>query len=569
MYIKISRLVKLSFSLLFLFAMSFSLVINIETSFLLSEENDLVIKNEFKLEEIGNTDSETKLEAIQTKTISWDSFQDTIEQTYTDTSSSWEFGPTPTFSLTYINGTPIGLADTIKTGPTNEWIVDVEIPAEALAFENFGLTGIGLSFYSPDNSYSYYGLYGYSNIIVDIPEQPIIINPGWFSWDMEYNASDPNPSPPPPEDVFIYNDALKSFNFDSVSNSWNLHIVGHLADFIVEGRWNLGLFVVDENLQSVSFGYRAYSSSNPPSREFFVGDPNYYEFGGFDGYEVSLTDLNGDPIYSVTRSVPFLMNLSVSSKVGFDSALIELNLPESYQQTINITGWHNNLTKVNSGWIYNTSLRYYQWVDGISGEVQEQVYGSYERVETLHHDRYKDVNGDVGKENFFLVAFNNGTIVPKIGYRYWNDVLQQPELFLRNLTSDVADNLVILNNGNYDDSVQDQYKILFNLTINPSIIKGERLWFNAEVVDTNGRNLYYQINKNAINEIGVETRVAKTKLFTSQGEVTQDVLKVNQTESFRVSSVLQGVTPDTDIQAVNLVLNGYEDKYNETSYIWS
>jgi hypothetical protein len=555
---------KLSVSLLFLFAMSFSMIASPETSFLPAEDKELAIEKDLALEKVVKSNSETNLEAVQTKTISWDSFQDTFEESYTDTFSSWEFGPTPSFSLTYANGTPIGLADTIQTGPTNEWVVDIEIPIEALAGENFGLAGFSLAYRTPDNLYELSSVYGYSNIDLDIPEQQISINQGWFSLGIEINSSDPNPTPPPPEDVFLFNNALRSFNFDAASNSWNFHLVGHLIDSILEGRWMFSLFVVDESMNSVSFGYRAYSSPNPPYREFFIGVPSDYEFGGFDGYKVALTDSNGVSIDSPTRGVPFLMNFTVSSAQSFDFALIELELPFRYQKLINTTEYYQNVTTLNSGWMYNETLQSYQWYDGITGELVEEVYGSHETLTEVYADRYVDLDGFIYEEKLLLFAYSNGSVFPKIGTLY-ND---RQDLYVRDISADIADNLVVFNNGNYDDSIANRYTITFNLTVDPAVPSGEYLWFNSIVMNGIGNELY-QTSGSYLYQIGIETRVAKTRLFTSEGEVTQDTLNVKEDESFRVSSVLQGVTGDTDIQAVSLVLNGYEYKYNETSYVWS
>ncbi|OLS26682.1 MAG: hypothetical protein HeimC3_07840 [Candidatus Heimdallarchaeota archaeon LC_3] len=554
---------KIIFSLFIVFTLIFPLAVisNDFKEFNINESNILVSNVNNKDSSIDK--SEKLSQSTQVKAITWDTFQGLSNELIVSTSTSWEFGPTPSYTLTYENGTPIGLEDAAQTGVNNKWVVDLKIPLDALAGEGYGLGGFQLSYVTQDRSYTYGGFYGYSNITYDLP--PFSFVPGWFSLLMESNTSDPTPSPTPSE-FYIFDDTQRSISFNTTSNSWDLHIVGYLDPVIPQGRWQISLFIMDENFSPVSFGYHAYQIS-PPYRDFFIGSVADIEFGGFEGYKTSITDNDGKILGSVTRDVPFNVNLNISSYNDLEYAIFALDLPYYYEEYLSVAETYPKTTNFDSGWVYNSILGYYQWMTGIEGSITKDVYEMREIFVPFDAPRDREINGFWGEEKLLLIVYPNRTvnqIVSKIGFQYWNDILQKNELFVRDITTNLTDNLVVYNGGSYQyNAGTGRTSILFNLTVIDKVPKGIFLHYDVYVYDVFGNSINQLENDQM--KIGIEARIANTRLFTSSGEITRETLTVQESESFRVVSELKGEYPDTtDLQAVSLSLNGWEEFWNET-----
>ena len=496
------------------------------------------------------------------KQITWNTETGSNSNSYTWSDSAWEFGPTPSYSLTYENGSLIKKFDVVKKGPTNKFIVDINVPKDALAGVNLSQAGFYLDYSltdpnDPNNYYSLSSQVGYS-----------VVDSNWFNYTYEYNSSSPFGSSPTPPSVFIFDTNQRSFTFNTTTNTYQIHIVGYLDSSVPNGRWFFGLFVYDENFNSISFGYRAWSSPNPPYRDLFVEIVDT-EFGGADGFKVKYQSLNGNVIKSVTREVPFLINMTISASAGLDSVMVSLNLPYSYLIRTNVTGWFDNTTTINSGWVWDPYLKTYVYNTSLNEEVTQQVYGTHEVLQEVYFDRSIEINGNFYGENLFLIAIpGNNSVYSKIGTWYYNDTTFEEKLYLRNLTSDLKDNLVKLNGGSITPLPDNKYQVVFNLTAVKEVPKGTQFYPDFRVKDNNG---FYLWSNQPFNELqlNVESQIAETRLFTSKGEVKRDNLRIKPGESLRIHTELEGYTPDSTIQAASFVLRGNSYSWSDTEYQWS
>ena len=204
-----------------------------------------------------------KISANSEKTISWDISNDSFSDVYNYNYSGWEFGPTPSYSLTYNNGTAIGLQDTIYFSDTI--IIRINVPIASITSGN-GLGQVGF--------YLSYNKQGTSGDVFD--------ESGYYYYDVNaktwnYYSSATNRStgiPVTVNDPTIFNWNSQTANYNSGNNSWTVQFTGSLSSSIPSGKWNFNLQIMDSSDQIVqSYGYNSWNSQNPPYRDLWINAP--------------------------------------------------------------------------------------------------------------------------------------------------------------------------------------------------------------------------------------------------------------------------------------------------------
>ncbi|MHA2100978.1 MAG: hypothetical protein ACW99A_20075, partial [Candidatus Kariarchaeaceae archaeon] len=520
----------------------------------LENDNSDDLKMDIPKDSSSKTDSPSS--SMNIKSISWDTFQDTIEDSYTFNSLGWEFGPTPTYKISYLDGSEIGLMDPIQKGPSNKLAVDILIPMDVLLDTDLGFAGFSLSI-TGDSYYQAVAMLGYSNMTFDFGGIPFI--KGWFSFTYEIN----NTVFGSPE-LFVYDEAKRSVNLDESTDIVTIHIVGHIPMYVVNGRWDFSLFMLDENQNQISIPHDP-DDPNPAFRDIYIGTTDLTTTG-FNGYKTKITDSSGEEIDFVSRGEPFYLNLTVGSKFALDSVVIDFQeLPQCYNQKI-YSSYLNNVTTIDSGWIYDETSGSYKWISGLDVDIQEQLYGSFD----IFDEYCPHSPSPEERESILFMAFGNGTIVSKIGHMPDGE----SEYVLRDLTSNIKDNLLTLDNNTSSiipDISGNFFNIVFNLTANYSLSKYSQLPFYAHIKDINNSYIgtFGGVEDYQERVIYVETQFAKTQIFTSEGEVTTHMLRLDETDYFAIKSTIANPSTDFDIQAVSLTLRGDSHQITKTYSLWS
>ena len=203
------------------------------------------------------------------KQVTWNVTNDSYTQNYNYTSSGWEFGPTPSYTLKFQNNTAVGLQDTVKS--SDVLYIDIKIPLDSITsggglgqagfglyYSNYGMTASG----QQGTSFYEYGYYYYD-----------VASSSWQSYSYSDNSTTIIPTTQSNFAIFDWNTATRSATFNSAGNYWLIHIEGSFDSSIPAGSWSFNLNIMDDQGNQVQFGYNAYNSASSPYRQIWVNAP--------------------------------------------------------------------------------------------------------------------------------------------------------------------------------------------------------------------------------------------------------------------------------------------------------
>ena len=310
------------------------------------------------------TSSQTAVSGTSVKTLNWEVRDESYSDDFNWTSSGWQFGPTPSYSLTYANDTPVGREDTVWDSDAIK--ITVKVPLDAITTGNdLGEVGVSFNYWEegfdqdPTTgdrrslwSFSIYGDYSYR-----------VQDNSWEKWTYQDNFSYsdfgfpaytekpvPKNKPLPAEkpafghdtgpDIFLWNTAtrtasLQDTNSDGIDDTWIIFMEGNFNASLPAGRWNFNLRIVDSEYQWIESGYFAWDSDQAPWRDLWLDAPfEEFEYFGFgDGYTAQQRSNTGEPLLVVDREVPMQFQYNITSFTGLDTVIWKLDLPYSYNQS--------------------------------------------------------------------------------------------------------------------------------------------------------------------------------------------------------------------------------------------
>lgn len=505
------------------------------------------------------------------KEVSWDLHTEDQSNSWEWTSGSWEFGPAPSYTMAYGNGTPVRLEDTVWFGETIQ--ITIEVPLAALQKDRtLGQTGFRLSFweYTPEggSSYEISGSYGYD-----------FQNDNWYAnaWEQNYTNPIGGGEPAPVEVVlFDLNTDTRLVNFDTPSQTYTVYMEGTFASSLPSGRYNFGLDIYDDQWNWVQPSYRAWESGSPPYRDIWVNTPyNPFDWGGQEGYKTYIANRNSEKISSVKRGIPFQFMANITSSVAFENISLEMDLPWEYVKRVNKTETYQFINETTGGWVWDANLGSYTWDPNAPVTLEEEVYGPHIVEQSRWVDRSVDLGDDYwASEKLFLFYFpDNNTFVAKIGYRHGyqdpNTFEWVENLFLRDIDPGVIeDNLVLLNGGLWTDLGDDEYRLSFNLTVAPAVRRGTSLNYDFRAYRTDGQELW-SFDNSGWGQIPVETPVAKVSVFGPNGKPAGNSLRLKDQQSFLLQADLLGHPDPYSLDAATLYLRGYDYSWSENMSLWS
>ncbi|NWF95565.1 MAG: hypothetical protein HXY34_05445 [Candidatus Thorarchaeota archaeon] len=306
--------------------------------------------------------------------VNWNQDSGNSSNEWTWSNTNWLFGPRPTFKIYHQNGSELTKDSYAEINENLTF--QVTVPKNV--FTHGGVLG----------RVSFYGYYMSSNMNFSASfsmEFNAYSYEPWYAYSWAYNSSE-GPSPPSPSFLDIL--PLLCSN----SSDANRYYVNFVVRFTAESP--IGLFGIDMTVSDNN--YNTIGTYNYGSGWEFNGiavgiPPNQawsFSYGGT--YTLQKLDLEGDPLYSVSRGRDFIMRFNVS---GPEPEYVQLGLqiPPMMQVAVEKTGMHREMKVSTGGWVYDTTMQTYIWNATVEVSYYEDVYGPYQSYEYVDVGIYKEV----------------------------------------------------------------------------------------------------------------------------------------------------------------------------------
>ena len=304
-----------------------------------------------------------KVTANSQKTISWDISNDSYSSVYNYSTSGWEFGPTPSYSLKFANGSEIGLQNTVQF--SDSLVININVPIASITSGNgLGHVGFNLNYQkqgvitNPNTLQSSLGTVfsEFGNYYYDV------IGNTWNYYSSATNSSTGTSLMINNPTIFNWDTATKAVTYNGGYNSWTITVIGSLNTSMPIGRWNFALEVTDSSGQTVqAYGYNSWNSQSPPSRDLWVNTP-YDPLGDYN--DVFLTNIlsnNLKPLNSVSKGSPFEYVINGTTSSSLDTFIWYIDLPIYYLKYSYQLVPESQQVVENGSWVWNQTLNNYVW----------------------------------------------------------------------------------------------------------------------------------------------------------------------------------------------------------------
>ncbi|RDE15619.1 MAG: hypothetical protein C4K49_05980 [Candidatus Thorarchaeota archaeon] len=347
----------------------------------------------------------------------WNQDQNSTNDEWSWQNRNWLFGPRPTFEVYYHeNGT---LFTEESYAGINELINVVVTVPKGVFTAGAGLGRAEVRGFYMSNTMNFSANF-YFNFETSGLKEP------WFAFSNKYNMSGPSGGPSgPPTASFVDILPLECSNSSDASSYYITFVVRFTSETPL-GLYQLDMSVVDTNqnwIGSYNYGsgweFRGIAVGMPPSQAW------NRSYGG--SYTLQKLDMEGDDLYSISRSKDFIMRFNISGPM-VDYVRLNFYLPSQIDTLVNVTGWYSEVVSETGAWEYDELLDTYVWNATISVSYMKQTYGP-------HTERRWVTTGTSEYINFTTLEY------------IWNNVTSQMDPTLVERNTWVEKQLMFIYNG--------------------------------------------------------------------------------------------------------------------------
>jgi hypothetical protein len=518
----------------------------------------------------------------QGNNVSWQSQQNTTQDSWSWTSQGWQFGPIPTFTIFLENGTQVTDTNYIPLGQTFTTLIDVQ---KSIFVGNATLGQAGLQWMGALRSENgtitgnanlrmmYVNMMQYNNF--DKTQQNNWETNTWHIDSSIINQTGngnigqpPQPKPQQPQTGFYQFNSQQS-NVTETELGWRIQIVGFFNSSTPMQPYSVNLQITDQYNNWVDVNSQPGQGTSSSNRMVAVGEPSFMYGGSQDTWAFEKLDAQNNPVLSISKGAKWKMRFNVTSS-QFSNITVGINLPWNIQEYVNVTNWYQKVVTEQGGWMYNDTSGTYYWNSTALITRNQQVYGPHleQRWTSLQNNNHQinvtnqmwdpatNTNKIMAQQQYvsdqLYLIYNQATrsFAIKVGYGYssydvnlqryvnyqvLNDInASDPsskvyDLSLADCTSNqIAPNKWVVefvglfsNSSSYS---QDQY----NLNVNV-FNANNQIWANWQNTDPSAFQIF------------VDRPVAVSTIIDSQGhQSTTSMFQINQDKPFTVQSQIYG-----------------------------
>ena len=522
----------------------------------------------------------------QGNNVSWQSQQNTTQDSWNWTSQGWEFGPYPSFALLLQNGTEVADSNYIPLGEAFTVRIDVQ---KSVFVGNATLGRAGMQ-WNADLRSQNGTITGNANCRMYYVNS--LEGQNWNEtnvWHVESFVNNqtgggiigPPQQPQQQKQISFYQFNSQLSRVTETDAGWRIEIVGFFNTSTPIGPYSVNLEITDQFNNWIDIGSQAKQGGASPNHMVAVGQPGI-AYGGQDFWTFEKLDMQDNPVLSVSKGAKWKMRFNITS-TQFSNITVGLNLPWNIQEYVNVTSWYQQVVTEQGGWIRNETSGTYYWNNTVPVTRTQQVYGPHleQRWITLQHD---NLQINFTRLEWDPVTNTNKIVTEQKGVQYELYLIYNQET----RTFDLKQGYCY---SSYDVNLQRQveYQVLeplnasdpsshfYSLSLSDcqSYQTGEHnyvvefvgLFSNTTSYNQDQYNL--QINVfNANNQIGanwentnpsdfqiaVDKPVAVSIILDSYGrQTTQSMFQINQGKPFTVQSKVYGGSQlYQDLQAVGV-----------------
>jgi hypothetical protein len=515
--------------------------------------------------------------------VSWQSQQNTTQESWNWTSQGWQFGPIPTFIIILQNGSVVTDTNYIPLGQTFTTQIDVQ---KSIFVGNATLGQAGLQ-WNADLRSDNGTITGNANARMMYVNMMEYSNPSKMqqsnftetnTWHIESSinnqtgsgniAQPPQPKQLPPQSGFYQFDSQLS-NVTETGEGWRIQIVGSFNSSTPMQPYFVNLQITDQYNNWVDVNSQSGPGTTSSNRMVAVGEPSFMYGGSQDTWAFEKLDMQNNPVLSVSKGAKWMMRFNVTS-AQFSNITVGINLPWNIQEFVNVTNWYQKVVTDQGGWMYNDTSGTYYWNSTALITRNEQVYGPHleQRWTSLQNNNHPiNVTNQmwdpatntskmmtqqqyVSDQLYLIYNQANKSFAIKVGYGYssYDEKLQRYV------------NYQVLNDINASDPSSKVYDLSLSdctskqIAPNKWVVEFVGLFSNS----TSYSQDQYNLNVNVFNannqiwanwqntdpsafQVFVDRPVAVSTILDSQGrQSTSSMFQINQGASFIVQSQIYG-----------------------------
>jgi hypothetical protein len=338
----------------------------------------------------------------QGNNVSWQSQQNTTQDSWNWTSQGWEFGPSPTFTILQQNGTevtdtnyiPLGQVFTVRIDVQKSIFVGNATLGQAgvqwmadLRSENGTITG------SANCRMMYVNVMQYNDVNKMQQNNWTETN----TWHIESsinnqtgNGNIGQPPQPQPQQIGFYQFNSQLSNITETDLGWRIQIVGFFNSSTPIQPYSVNLQITDQYNNWIDVNSQSGQGNASPNRMVAVGEPSFMYGGSQDTWAFEKLDMQNNPVLSISKGAKWKMRFNVTS-AQFSNITVGINLPWNIQEYVNVTGWYQQVVSEQGGWVYNDTSGTYYWNDTVPVTRSEQFYGPHleQRWITLQNNNHQ------------------------------------------------------------------------------------------------------------------------------------------------------------------------------------
>jgi hypothetical protein len=508
----------------------------------------------------------------QGNNVSWQSQNDTTQNSWNWTNQGWQFGPYPTFSLILANGTIVTDDNYIPIGQVFTAQIDIQ---KNIFTGNATLGQAGLNWGT--NIISQNGtITGNANCnmmyVNSMQQQGFNQTNTWqiFSNINNNTLSDvKSPNQPMPQSGFYQFNSQQS-SITETAEGWRIQIVGFFNSSTPVSPYWVNLRITDQYNNGMDVNSQAAQNSQSNNRQVAVGQAGFVYGGYQEFWTFEKLDMENNPLLSISKGTEWKMRLNITSS-DFQNATLGLCLPNGIQQYVNVTGWYQQVTTQHGGWMYNSDSGTYYWNSTVEVTRNEQVYGPHLEQRWINlpdnnhqfnvtDNQYNPVTNkneltthEINVQSQLMLIYNHQTNIfeMKKGYIYQSyDQTQQKYMQYQVLSPiDVSDaatqffNLSIADCKYYQTAPNNHVVEFVGIFSNSTSCSMDQMGLQTYVFNSKGQIwTNWETTTQSDLQIIIDRPVAVSTLLDSQGkEVSaQNMFMIGQNKPFIVQSKIYG-----------------------------
>ncbi|MFW9849622.1 MAG: hypothetical protein ACFFF4_10785 [Candidatus Thorarchaeota archaeon] len=559
--------------------------------------------------------------------VDWFVDQDSSEESWSQTRSTWRYGPSLSFDIYHENGSrllenhyaqideKLNFSVTVPKTifPKGKRMGMLMFIGQAMTYTGGGMTNSTLFMmgYAPGEA----NLTIILNIMSPYGETQIRYmdwgteSPPWYAFGNTFNATKfaetgGYAGTEMLDDFLTLYGAECSNTTDEHNNYFNF-ITG-FEDQCPKLFYQVGMYVLDQDFNMIStYFYGSYYEVE--GLAIGVDPAHAYKSSYGATYTLQKLDLENNILYSLNREEDFRMQFNMSEIPRY--VQLGIGVPSELDATVTRTDWHWGLVEEQGGWVYDELLDTYVWNSSIQVIYEDYIYGEYEAHESVgiadevmieirtvdwnetsqSHYIYTYMN-DVQIEYRIIYNTTTDTFETRYGYEYWTyplpdyvegvyeeeiwvDLLFPDEpLYVLNQSlcsaSQIGEDFVVEIVGHFTElmptSQESSYKS-FNIEIQGP----NEYWFSPATYGQNPRQTSQEYEM--ARRITIESPVTIAKVLLENGEeVRSEVFQIDKNKKFQVLGRLQGgASSASEIDAVLFTMRAYDGRWTLDESIWS